>query len=56
MVNQVYRYALHRHEATGDAASLASLADGFNKSGRSVKSLLAALTQSEAFLYRLNVQ
>ncbi len=56
MVNQVYRYAMHRHEFDGDAMSLATLTAGFNKSGRSVKTLLAGLTQSEAFLYRLNVQ
>jgi hypothetical protein len=56
MVNQIYRYAVHRHEASGDAMALASLTDTFNKSGRNVKMLLSALTQSEAFLYRLNVQ
>jgi hypothetical protein len=56
MVNQVYRYAVHRHEASGDAAALTTLTATFNQSGRSVKALLPALAQSEAFLYRLNVQ
>jgi hypothetical protein len=56
MVKQLYRYAVHRHEATGDSTALATLYDTFDKSGRSMKGLLAALTQSEAFLYRLNVQ
>jgi hypothetical protein len=56
MVNQLYRYAMHRHEASGDTTSLATLTDTFNKSGRSIKTLLPALAQSEAFLYRLNVQ
>jgi hypothetical protein len=56
MVNQIYRYAVHRHEGTPDMTSLATLTDTFNQSGRSVPSLLTALTQSEAFLYRLNVQ
>jgi hypothetical protein len=56
MVNQLYRYAMHRHEFDGDAMSLASLTDAFNKSGRSVKTLLGGITQSEAFLNRLNVQ
>jgi hypothetical protein len=55
MVNQLYRYAMHRHEFDGDAMSLASLTDGFNKSGRSVKTLLAGITQTEAFLNRVNV-
>jgi hypothetical protein len=56
MVNQLYRYAMHRHEFDGDAMSLASLTDGFNKSGRSVKTLLAGIAQTEAFLNRVNVQ
>jgi len=57
MVNQVYRYAVHRHEGnSGDDASLAALTTTFNNSGRSMKALLGALTQQEAFLYRLNVQ
>lgn len=56
MVKQVYRYAVHRHEASGDATSLKTLTDTFNTSGRSLKALLTQLTQSEAFLNRLNVQ
>jgi hypothetical protein len=56
MVKQVYRYAVHRHEAGGDTASLKTLTDTFNTSGRSLKALLTQLTQSEAFLNRLNVQ
>jgi hypothetical protein len=56
MVKQVYRYAVHRHEASGDNASIKALTDGFNGSGRSLKTLLTSLTQSEAFLNRLNVQ
>jgi hypothetical protein len=56
MVNQLYRFAVHRREAAGDVDALAALAGTFNTSGRSVKTLLSALTQSEAFLYRLNVQ
>ncbi|HVU50865.1 MAG TPA: DUF1592 domain-containing protein [Polyangia bacterium] len=55
MVNQIYRYAMHRHEFDGDAMSLASLTDAFNNSGRSVKALLAGVTQTEAFLNRVNV-
>jgi Protein of unknown function (DUF1592)/Protein of unknown function (DUF1588)/Protein of unknown function (DUF1595)/Protein of unknown function (DUF1585) len=56
MVNQIYRYAVHRHEEAGDVMALASLTSSFNTSGRNVKMLLSSLTQSEAFLYRLNVQ
>jgi hypothetical protein len=56
MVSNVYRYAMHRHEAGGDATALKTLTDTFTASGRSVKALLASLTQSEAFLNRLNVQ
>jgi hypothetical protein len=56
MVNQIYRYAVHRHEADGDTASLTTLTNTFNQSGRSLKALLGGLAQSEAFLYRLNVQ
>jgi hypothetical protein len=55
MVNQVYRYAMHRIEGSGDQMALAALTDAFNKSGRNVKMLLGGLTQSEAFLNRLNV-
>ena len=56
MTAGAYRYAVHRHEAGGDAMALASLTSTFNSSGRNVKMLLSALTQAEAFLYRLNVQ
>jgi hypothetical protein len=55
MVNQFYRYAMHRHEFDGDAMSLASLTSTFNTSGRNVKMLLAGITQTEAFLNRVNV-
>jgi Protein of unknown function (DUF1592)/Protein of unknown function (DUF1588)/Protein of unknown function (DUF1595)/Protein of unknown function (DUF1585) len=56
MVTQVYRYAMHRREAGGDSTILTSLTGGFNTSTHSVASLLPAITQSESFLYRLNVQ
>jgi hypothetical protein len=56
MVKQIYRYAVHRHEAAGDTPTLTTLGTTFDMSGRSVKMLLPALAQSEAFLYRLNVQ
>jgi hypothetical protein len=55
-VNQIYRYAVHRHESSGDAMALDSLTKTFDASGRNLKMLLPALVQSEAFLYRLNVQ
>ena len=50
---------LRRRTATRRAATprrSTTLTDTFNTSGRSIKALLAALTQSEAFLNRLNVQ
>jgi hypothetical protein len=56
MVNQVYRYAVHRMEANADSGSLMTMTTTFNQSGRSMKALLGSLTQQEAFLYRLNVQ
>jgi len=56
MVNQLYRFAMHRREAAGDVSALATLTSTFNTSGRNMKTLLSAVTQSEAFLYRLNVQ
>jgi hypothetical protein len=56
MVKELYRYTVKRKEASGDMQSLATLTDTFNQSGRSVKALLTGLTQSEAFLNRLNVQ
>jgi hypothetical protein len=55
MVNQLYRYAMHRHEFDGDAMSLATLTAAFNTSGRNVKTLLSGITQTEAFLNRVNV-
>ena len=56
MVNQIYRYAVHRHEAAGDTATLTTLTGTFNQSGRSLTALLGGVAQSEAFLNRLNVQ
>jgi hypothetical protein len=57
-INQLYRYAAHRREAASgaDDASLMALGTAFNGSGRNVGKLLTALTQSEVFLNRLNVQ
>jgi hypothetical protein len=58
MVTQVYRYAVHRREADSgaDQPALTTLSTAFDSSGRNMKTLLSTVTQSEAFLYRLNVQ
>jgi hypothetical protein len=58
MVNQLYRYTAKRREAdTGaDDKALESLTSTFMSSNQNVKSVLLALTQSEIFLNRLNVQ
>jgi hypothetical protein len=54
-VKHLYRYLTKRDELSADAATLQSLTTGFTSSNQSVKQLLGALTQTEAFLYRANV-
>jgi hypothetical protein len=49
---QWFRYAYGRGEQKEDLCTTAWLADEFAKKGGSVKELLVALTQTDAFLYR----
>jgi hypothetical protein len=58
MVKQIYRYAAKRREASSgaDDADITTLNTAFTSSGQSVKQVLSALTQTEIFLNRLNVQ
>jgi hypothetical protein len=49
---QWFRFAYGRGENSGDACSLATLDNHFATSGGSIKELLVALTQTDAFLYR----
>jgi hypothetical protein len=49
---QWFRFAYGRGENTGDNCSLASLNTRFQSSGGSIKELIVALTQTDAFLYR----
>ncbi|HEY3664470.1 MAG TPA: DUF1588 domain-containing protein, partial [Polyangiaceae bacterium] len=52
VTTQWFRYAYGRAETTADACSMAALSDRFAAGGFKVSDLLAALTQTKAFLYR----
>jgi hypothetical protein len=54
LATQLFRYAYKRREGDADRSFLAALATRYVQSGQSAKELLRALTQSEAFLDRLN--
>jgi hypothetical protein len=47
-----FRYAYGRMETTEDACTLDQVTTSFGESGGSVKELLVALTQTDAFMYR----
>jgi hypothetical protein len=49
---QWVRYALGRHEAPEDAASLVAALDAFARSGYDVRELLVALVRTKAFTHR----
>jgi len=53
LVAQIYRYAIKRMDAGADEPTLTSLGAKF-RDGQSFKQLLAALTQTEPFLNRMN--
>jgi hypothetical protein len=55
LVTQLYRYAIRRMDAGADEPTLTSLTSKF-KDGQSIRQLLAALTQTEPFLNRMNAQ
>jgi hypothetical protein len=48
-----FRFAYGRGETAEDACSLSNVESSFRSSGGNVRELLVALTQSDAFLYRL---
>jgi hypothetical protein len=52
VVTQWFRFAYGRGETTDDACNLRTLEDHFDASGSNIRSLLLALTQTDAFLYR----
>ncbi len=54
LVRQIYRYATRRQDSDADAPIIESIASQFNQSGQSVKQLLGALTETDAFSHRLN--
>jgi Protein of unknown function (DUF1585) len=58
MATQMFRYMAKRNDPTnaGDLAAITSLQSSFTGSQESVTALLTALTQADAFLYRMNVQ
>jgi hypothetical protein len=49
---QWFRYASGRGETHADTCSMAALRERFKASGGTIKELLVALTQTDAFLYR----
>jgi hypothetical protein len=54
VVRQLFRYSSGRGESDNDLCTLAKLNQAFAQSGADFKSLLTALTQTDAFLYRTN--
>jgi hypothetical protein len=52
MTTQWFRYAYGRAETDADSCSMATLATKFAAGGYKMQDLLAALTQTKAFLYR----
>jgi hypothetical protein len=52
VVTQWFRFSYGRSETEEDACTLRSLQDQFDASGSNIKTLLLALSQSDAFLYR----
>jgi hypothetical protein len=52
VTTQWFRYAYGRSETTADTCSMGTLAADFAAGGYKVQDLLAALTQTKAFLYR----
>jgi hypothetical protein len=52
MTTQWFRYAYGRSETDADTCSMATLATKFAAGGYKMQDLLAALTQTKAFLYR----
>jgi hypothetical protein len=56
VATQWYKYAMGRGEEAGDSCSLAPLREAFEASGGDLMEMMVALTQTEAFLYRLSVE
>jgi hypothetical protein len=54
LVAQLYRYTIKRMDAGADEDILTSLTTKFKDGGENVKTLFAALTQTEPFLNRMN--
>ncbi len=52
VVRQWFRFGYGRGEGTDDACTTSALEQAFRASSQSVRSLLVALTQTDAFLYR----
>jgi len=52
VVTQWFRFGYGRSETDDDACNLRSLEDQFDASGSNIKTLLLALSQTDAFLYR----
>ena len=56
LLQQLYQYAAKRDTLDADTAALASLKNAFTQSQENLSQVLVGLTQSDFFLYRLNVQ
>jgi hypothetical protein len=56
LMTQLYRYMTKRQEATADLATITSLDAAFTQNKQTLAPVLAAYTQTPAFLNRLNVQ
>lgn len=55
VATQWYKYSMGRGAETGDVCSLSPLQQAFEVSGGDLVEMMVALTQTEAFLYRLSV-
>jgi hypothetical protein len=56
MTTMIYRYMAKRDDSLADSAAITALQGTFAQSQESVAQLMTALTQSQVFLYRMNVQ
>ena len=52
MARSWFRYAFGRAETAADACTLAAAEQRFKESGYKITSLIAALVETDAFLYR----
>jgi hypothetical protein len=56
LVTQLYRYALKRIENDADQTTISNLASSYTSASQDMSKLIGGLTQTQAFMNRLNVE